>query len=923
LRPLLEGLEDRRLLAVAVSGSFADVDYDFTSGFSDSSSAVNLTRTSESGNVSGQGHIVFTGPTSGITSLHATGTGSGTAHFPSGSTLPYTFVVTSFGGTFTVTDGAITGPFADQGVETNQVTGTNDYSLSGTLTAGSNVSFVSNPYPINLAFSGTEPDGTTFSGSTSGGKATNQNTTPTNIAAEVIPNLPPSSFGFKIVNSGTQMDAADPNTPLSKVKLYWSSSKDVADKLGEITLQGDAGIYWNMDSLTINNKFDDLPTGPKGAEYIVVVADGNNSLGSKVTVNTAAVKIPFVWTGKGSNDLWSNGDNWLAHTAPSAGDDLIFPAGALQQTNDNDLGYTFKSMTVGSASQSVTASSTFQSLAAVDTDYHISGKPLAVSDDLNFSSGSTTFESSATVAASTTVDEAATLKVGTNATLVVSTTSTMKVDGTVEASGEITLDGDLDNSGNVMVKPGAHLNASATGNFTAESKSTAHFSGIQEFSNGSTLTVNADGELDLDPSAQLNSSGQVTVNSQGTYNVDTNAVWTQAGGNFSLFGDFKAATGGKAIITGGANASQQDGSTSEIDGTLNIENGNWKLNAATSDHGAFLKIGAGGNVNVTGGASEFDVLAGTSVSGPDGSVKVDAGLFKIQGNVGLGFGVDAHFGIVVLPGGSLDVFKSLAEGEAGNLNVFGTLTIEAGATLTNTAGVITLEPGSTFNVLGTLTGPVTYAAPTVTSPAVAGIVSAATFAITGVAHSNNTVTLYSDPNRTGSPSGNGVGLVSSQTAATDGAYSFTVSLTPGAVNNYFVTATVGGTQTGPTIVPSLTQRSLPWQNPIKRHDVTGDGIVAPNDIVALVLQLNGYGAHGLSAMKPSGDPFYDVDGDTVLAPKDIVDVIIYLNAFGAGEGEAAAASSKPVPLQAAAHSTTDALFAQLAEETASQQKRLL
>ena len=84
---------------------------------------------------------------------------------------------------------------------------------------------------------------------------------------------------------------------------------------------------------------------------------------------------------------------WL--TAPSGtGDDLIIlPPVPCTDERTIDLGYTFKSMTVGSASQSVTASSTFQSLAAVDTDHHISGKPLAVSDEsLRLQPGSRTFE---------------------------------------------------------------------------------------------------------------------------------------------------------------------------------------------------------------------------------------------------------------------------------------------------------------------------------------------------------------------------------------------------------------------------------------------------------------------------------------------------------------------------------------------------
>ena len=32
------------------------------------------------------------------------------------------------------------------------------------------------------------------------------------------------------------------------------------------------------------------------------------------------------WTGKGSNNLWSNPANWSGNSVPAAGEDLLFPS---------------------------------------------------------------------------------------------------------------------------------------------------------------------------------------------------------------------------------------------------------------------------------------------------------------------------------------------------------------------------------------------------------------------------------------------------------------------------------------------------------------------------------------------------------------------------------------------------------------------
>src|SRR5947207_1684285 len=54
-----------------------------------------------------------------------------------------------------------------------------------------------------------------------------------------------------------------------------------------------------------------------------------------------ALAVTKTWVGGGTTGTgptaWSNGFNWLPLGAPSAGDDLVFPAGGSVLTTDNDL----------------------------------------------------------------------------------------------------------------------------------------------------------------------------------------------------------------------------------------------------------------------------------------------------------------------------------------------------------------------------------------------------------------------------------------------------------------------------------------------------------------------------------------------------------------------------------------------------------
>ena len=70
--------------------------------------------------------------------------------------------------------------------------------------------------------------------------------------------------------------------------------------------------------------------------------------------NDIALHVPTTrtWDGGGANDKWSTAANWVGDVVPAVGDDLVFPVGAAQLANTNDLpaGTVFNSITIQAGS---------------------------------------------------------------------------------------------------------------------------------------------------------------------------------------------------------------------------------------------------------------------------------------------------------------------------------------------------------------------------------------------------------------------------------------------------------------------------------------------------------------------------------------------------------------------------------------------
>jgi hypothetical protein len=122
---------------------------------------------------------------------------------------------------------------------------------------------------------------------------------------------------------------------------------------------------------------------------------------------------------------------------------------------------------------------------------------------------------------------------------------------------------------------------------------------------------------------------------------------------------------------------------------------------------------------------------------------------------------------------------------------------------------------------------------------------------------------------------------------TTGAFSWTPTKaqTPG---SYDVTITVADNGT-PAVSDSGTFAievlGPTWQN--RRHacDVTGDGNITPDDVLALVNDINARDSRDLTTAlppTPAPPPYLDPNGDDEISPVDVLIVINYINTFGSG-----------------------------------------
>jgi len=360
----------------------------------------------------------------------------------------------------------------------------------------------------------------------------------------------------------------------------------------------------------------------------------------------------FTWTGA-SNPNWKTNGNWLGGAAPTGngGENLVFPSGAANLTNSNNLkGTSFNSITISGSGYTVGGNAT--TLTGSLADSSVAGT--------NTISLGLTFAATRTV----TVSNAAT---------------TLTISGVISGAGGLTKSG----SGTVT------LSAANT------------YTGVTTINVG-TIAIAADAGLGASPGAPT--AGKLTF---GGGTLRTTASFTLAANRgIALTGAGTISTDPGTTLTyggiiAGASTLTKAGTGTLIVSGANTYTGATAISAGTLQLGATNAAPSGSAVTVSGGAT-FDLRgfsdgigslagAGTVTSGAAGAVTLTAG-----GNNG-----STTFSGVILNGSGT---VALTKTGTGTLTLSGANTY--GGTTTVSAGVLDVQNNT---ALGATAGATTVA----------------------------------------------------------------------------------------------------------------------------------------------------------------------------------------------------------------------
>jgi autotransporter-associated beta strand protein len=290
------------------------------------------------------------------------------------------------------------------------------------------------------------------------------------------------------------------------------------------------------------------------------------------------------WDGGGTNAYWTNRFNWQADVAPVAGDDLVFPSGAVRLVNTN----TFPAGTL------------FGEILFSGDGYRPFGNQLAVTNHLTARNAASTTNS---IFLNVLLNAAVTIDV-TNANAVFIVSSNLNLNGhllTVQGAGQVELRGVVSGSAGIVKNGSGTLRLAGTGANTFSGAVTinggtllvGHASALGATTAGTILNGNATLRLEPDvrvgtESLSLNTTGgsstpAAAVHADGGSNrwagpiiFSTNAVIEVSlaqvlnlAGAISGSGDFVKTGTNTLIFSGGAGtANTYTGRTVILDGTL-------------------------------------------------------------------------------------------------------------------------------------------------------------------------------------------------------------------------------------------------------------------------------------------------------------------------------------------------------------------
>ncbi|OLB16736.1 MAG: hypothetical protein AUH07_00295 [Gemmatimonadetes bacterium 13_2_20CM_70_9] len=354
----------------------------------------------------------------------------------------------------------------------------------------------------------------------------------------------------------------------------------------------------------------------------------------------------FTWTGA-SNPNWKTNGNWLGGAAPTGngGENLVFPSGAANLTNSNNLkGTSFNSITISGSGYTVGGNAT--TLTGSLADSSVAGT--------NTISLGLTFAATRTV----TVSNAAT---------------TLTISGVISGAGGLTKSG----SGTVT------LSAANT------------YTGVTTINVG-TIAIAADAGLGASPGAPTAgklSFGGGTLRTTASFTLAANrGIALTGAGTISTDPGTTLTYGG---IIAGASTLTKAGTGTLIVSGANTYTGATAISAGTLQLGATNAAPSGSAVTVSGGAT-FDLRgfsdgigslagAGTVTSGAAGAVTLTAG-----GNNG-----STTFSGVILNGSGT---VALTKTGTGTLTLSGANTY--GGTTTVSAGVLDVQNNTALDGSG-------------------------------------------------------------------------------------------------------------------------------------------------------------------------------------------------------------------------------
>jgi autotransporter-associated beta strand protein len=469
--------------------------------------------------------------------------------------------------------------------------------------------------------------------------------------------LAASPTGNAVFQSGSifrvRINGANPGTGYSQLGAYGNGAGAVVLNNPSLEMQrtftptnGQSFmILEKVNSGAIVGTFAGLPegavfiNGDAAFQISYVGGNGNDVVLTAVTDLVGA----SVWTGAGTNSLWTNPANWLGNVSPSAGQPLVFPAGAARRVNTNDF----------------PADTLFDAITLASDDYALHGSAVRLNNGIH-----------------------ANLAVGDSA-LHLPVTLNQAQTFTNSGPGTLTFFGPIDNNGHTLtlnVASGTNTfqtggTISGAGGLIKTGAGTLRFAGTTPNTYAGTTTVNA-GIVELAKSGAVTAIPGSLVIGDGVGGVGADVVRTFAAQQIAATSQVSLASSGWLDLAGGAQV------LAGLTGNGNVIT-DTELTVNPAGTNSFSGNIAGGGSVVKGGAG---VLVFTGTNTYAGPTTVGAGTLQVDGT-------QPTSPVYVIGGGRLQ-----GSGTVGAIDLFGSASIVApGAS----PGVLT---SSNFNANLTGTG---------------------------------------------------------------------------------------------------------------------------------------------------------------------------------------------------------------------------